>query len=109
MFSPSESGEQSVPDANGKLSLDERNSVSDHVNEKAQHEGDPCPHCGDTNTSVAEDLFRLAVANSPIPRGYIPVVPVVCNNCGHIRLFSGQELGLTMPKAAEATPTEEGA
>lgn len=87
-----------MPNNEGDLSVDERRVAADLINEKAQHPGDPCPHCGNENTSVAENLFRLAVANSPIPTRYVPVVPVICNDCGFVRLFSGHALGLTMPE-----------
>jgi len=83
-----------LPDKDGKLSLDERTQASDKINETAQHEGDPCPHCGNIDTSVAEDLFQLPVANGPITTSFIPVLPVVCNNCGYLRLFNSRAFGL---------------
>ena len=83
-----------MPSENGKLSDDERTAASEKVNETAQHAGDPCPHCGDTNTSVAEDLFRLAVSDTPIPTRFIPVIPIVCNNCGFLRLVNSRALGV---------------
>jgi hypothetical protein len=90
-----------LPDENYRLSDDERTKASDHVNKTALQADDPCPHCGNINTSVGEHVFRLAVGFQPIPRGYVPIVPVICSNCGHVRLFGALAMGLVPPPQSE--------
>lgn len=81
--------------------MDEREKIAEHVNRTAQITEDPCPHCGNTNTSVAEDLFRLGVGTKTLPSAFVPVVPVICSNCGFLRIFSAWALGIVLPQAEE--------
>ena len=97
-----------LPDKAGKLSLEERERASDKINETAQHEGDPCPHCGNVDTSVAEDQFQLAVANGPLIKNFIPVIPVVCNNCGFVRIFHSDKFGISAYPDSEDASKGEG-
>ena len=93
-----------MQDKKGRLSLEQRTLVAEAVTNSAQHEGDPCPHCGNTNTSVAQDLFRIAVVDAPIPTRFIPIVPVICNNCGFVRMFGARQFGIE----ADASLTADG-
>lgn len=90
-----------MPDGN-KWTEEERDKASAFINEKAQREGDPCPHCGNLDTSVAENVFRLSVGTAVVGPGFVPIMPVICNNCGHVRIFSAIALGIfPSPNATE--------
>jgi hypothetical protein len=84
--------EARLPDAKGKLSDQERAVVADFINRKATVEGDPCPVCGSFDTRVGSELAALHAAGSST---YMPAVPVVCHNCGFIRFFHSEGLGLS--------------
>lgn len=105
---PFDSGGKQLPDATNKMSPEDRTLAAERINATAQHDGDPCPHCGDKNTSVAEDVFRLAVVDKPIPQRFVPVIPVVCNNCGFVRIFSSRMVGIE-PYLGPREPSDEGA
>ena len=97
----------------GELSEQERNEAAEAVNRTAKLEGDPCPHCGNTDTRVGSNLMRLDVGYDmslpPIGGGpvhFFSVLPIVCNNCGFIRLFSPYALGVE--RIAETAPFPSG-
>ena len=89
-----------MPDAKGILTHEERVRVAHFVNEKASTEGDPCLVCGSVDTRVGHALLF-------IPAGSIeggldlgsaqPVLPIICHNCGFVRHFHAERLGLVPP------------
>lgn len=100
-----------MPDAKGKFSIEEMDRAASFINEKSKLPGDPCVHCGSTDTSVGEYAVRLGVGFAPIPPTHIPLMPVVCNNCGNIRLFSAILLGIVPynPPSEDVQPNAESA
>jgi hypothetical protein len=63
--------------------------------------GRPCPMCGVGNWNVQDTTFELRefnegnliVGGGPI----IPIVPVICSNCGNTVLVNALSAGLVTP------------
>jgi hypothetical protein len=55
-----------------------------------------CPSCSSTQDFVACDIVELIVKpDADRPSGTeIPVIPVICPRCGHVRLFSANAMGI---------------
>jgi hypothetical protein len=54
-----------------------------------------CPACEQAVNWQAADVLELAIAPCEQPSGTeIPVVPLVCPNCGYLTLFSAKAIGL---------------
>lgn len=55
-----------------------------------------CPSCGATQDFIACDIVELIVKSDAekISGTEIPVIPVVCPQCGHVRLFSAKAIGV---------------
>jgi hypothetical protein len=55
-----------------------------------------CPSCSSTEDFIACDLVELII--KPGSEGTsgteIPVIPVICPRCGHVRLFSANAIGI---------------
>lgn len=67
----------------------------EHLNEKWGGRG--CAQCGSTNWQVQDSIFELRqfsggtlVVGGPL----IPVVPVICQNCGNTVLVNGLIAGV---------------
>lgn len=58
--------------------------------------GRPCPMCGVGNWSVQDSTYQLLQFNQNALVGggpVIPVIPVVCNNCGNTILVNALTAG----------------
>jgi uncharacterized Zn finger protein len=55
-----------------------------------------CPSCGSEKEFIGCDVVELHVKSDRegISGTEIPVVPLICQNCGHVRLFSAKLIGL---------------
>lgn len=69
-----------------------------HLNSKWR--GKACPMCGVGNWNVQDSIYQLIefsegglVIGGPI----IPVIPVVCTNCGNIQLVNAIVAGAVKP------------
>jgi hypothetical protein len=59
--------------------------------------GRPCPMCGVNNWSVQDSTYQLLEFNQGtlvVGGPVIPIVPVVCNNCGNTILVNAIIAGL---------------
>lgn len=59
----------------------------------------PCPLCGERGWSVPDVMYELREYNFGDlviggNMGIIPVIPLVCNNCGNTVLINAVHLGL---------------
>jgi hypothetical protein len=56
-----------------------------------------CPSCGSDEDFVGCDLIELPIKQVPgAQRGTeIPVIPLICQVCGHVRLFSAKLIGVS--------------
>lgn len=73
-------------------------------------QGRPCPVCGVGGWSVQESSFELREFNegNHVMGGgpVIPVVPVICTNCGNTVLVNAIMAGLVAPEAKVAVSTK---
>jgi len=77
--------------------------IIQYLNEKWQKR--PCPMCGVGNWSVQDRVFELrefhggslVVGGTPI----IPIIPVICNNCGNTILINAIIAGVVMKEKEE--------
>jgi hypothetical protein len=55
-----------------------------------------CPCCGSEGEFMGCDVVELHIKElGARPTGTeIPVVPIICQNCGHVRLFSANLMGI---------------
>jgi hypothetical protein len=55
-----------------------------------------CPSCGSEKDFMCCDVVELRVNadQEGISGTEIPVVPLICQDCGHVRLFSAKLMGL---------------
>ena len=59
--------------------------------------GTPCPMCHVVNWTVQDSIYQLLQFNQGVLRiggPVIPVIPVVCNNCGNTVLVNAITAGL---------------
>lgn len=73
--------------------------VITHLKEK--WEDRPCPMCNAKTWSVTENIQELREFHEKgfnISGPIIPVIPVICNNCGNTFLLNAVILGLITPK-----------
>jgi len=71
-----------------------------HLQEK--WEGKPCPMCGVGNWNVNNSTFQLTEFNQGnmiIGGPVVPVIPVVCNNCGNTILVNAITAGVIKPES----------
>lgn len=62
----------------------------------------PCSSCGVSPTSSTLPLFHIGNLSfiNVMPDDFvnesniIPILPIFCNNCGHIEFYSAKELGI---------------
>jgi len=103
--SPSREG--ILADATRNLTEEERSKIAEFINEKATLPGDPCLVCRSLDTRIGHNILLVPVR---APGGEYnfgggqPVVPVVCHNCGFVRYFHAERLGLvpsTIPPEEE--------
>jgi hypothetical protein len=82
-------------DATGKLTEEERASIVAFVNSKTKSPNDGCLVCGDPDTRVGSHMLGLPTG-TPQDWGaqQQPVVPIICHNCGFVRYFHAESLGL---------------
>jgi hypothetical protein len=74
--------------------------VIEHL--KAKWAGRPCPLCLVGNWNVHDSTFQLTEFNEGsmvIGGPVIPVIPVICNNCGNTVLVNAITAGLIKPEA----------
>lgn len=92
-----------MPDNRGHLSDDERQKVVDHVNAFSTAVNDACLVCGNEDSRIGTILFIPAggfvdgTGRYKYNGAVMPVVPVVCHNCGFVRHFHAERLGLSPP------------
>lgn len=55
-----------------------------------------CPCCGFEGEFVGCDLVELRIKEGEASSSgtEIPVVPIICQKCGHVRMFSANLMGL---------------
>ena len=55
-----------------------------------------CPSCGSDEDFVCCDVIELFVKPNTEERcgTEIPIVPLICQNCGHVRMFSAKLIGV---------------
>jgi hypothetical protein len=69
--------------------------VIEHL--RAKWAGRPCPMCGVNSWSVQDSTYQLLEFNQGtlvVGGPVIPIVPVVCNNCGNTILVNAIIAGL---------------
>jgi hypothetical protein len=74
-----------------------RERALDLLRQKLQDSAWLCPVCGDPKSRVGD------IVNLPIGRGHPSelvylVVPLFCDNCGHVRFFDATTLGVVPPR-----------
>lgn len=79
------------------LTLEELNTIATRINEMASVDGDPCLVCG-SSTELLNTVNPLNIGyNSDISQNrYVPCVATVCDNCGHVRQFVLEKLGIDL-------------
>lgn len=69
-----------------------------------------CPLCRGTQWEVAGQCFELRPwrqADQDLAGDYfLPVLPVICSQCGHTVLLNPRAAGLTLPEPATASPAK---
>lgn len=71
------------------------------VHLQAKWAGRPCPMCGVSDWNVHDSTFQLTEFNQGsmvIGGPVIPVVPVICKNCGNTILINAIIAGLIKPE-----------
>lgn len=57
-----------------------------------------CEICGKNSWSISNDTIKIIVSKQtgkfPLPPPHIPCFAIVCNNCGNMRLFALDKLGI---------------
>ncbi|WP_156022276.1 hypothetical protein [Sphingomonas sp. UNC305MFCol5.2] len=84
-----------------KLSKDEVNEITAHINRKARDPNDGCPVCGSPLSYVLENTYRVEVlTNIPAFGGtYQPLTATTCEECGFVRFFN---LNIVKARIADA-------
>jgi hypothetical protein len=79
--------------ANMKLTHKQQEKLKKFLNEKWS---EPCcTVCGKDTLEFSDTLFKLNEVNPDGPlMGEMPVIALVCNNCGNIILFNAIVLGV---------------
>ena len=79
-----------VVPTNVKLTAEEAESISDHINRKAASPNDACPVCGSPNNSVLEHVYQVSPRTTVTILGgaHQPLVATACFNCGFVRFFN---------------------
>ncbi len=87
-----------MPDANGRLTPDDRNQVVQWLQAKGRnHE---CPVCASNKWMIGDHLVngQVHVVDGQLPpRESYPQVILVCNNCAYTRYFMAVPMGLVRP------------
>ncbi len=76
------------------------NKVIEHL--KAKWSGRPCPMCGVGNWNVQDSTYQLLEFNEGglvIGGPVIPVIPIVCSNCGNTLLVNAITAGILKPSS----------
>lgn len=63
--------------------------------------GRPCPMCATGNWNVQDSTFQLTEFNQGamvLGGPVIPVIPIVCNNCGNTLLINAITAGVIKPE-----------
>jgi hypothetical protein len=71
------------------------NKAIAHLREKWA--GNPCPMCRVTNWSVQDSIYQLPQFNPigmVVGGSLIPVIPVICGNCGNTILVNAIQAGV---------------
>lgn len=71
--------------------------------------GRPCPMCGKGPWNIQDSTFQLAEFNEGnfvLGGPVIPVIPVMCNNCGYVALVNAIFAGV-QERQKEAPATEK--
>ena len=81
----------------GKIPLTEqqRQQVQDWLN--ARKISPNCPTCGSKSLTVGDIISgNVLVAGGGLSIGgqNVPMVQVICKNCGHVRLFAARLIGI---------------
>ena len=83
-----------MPSADGKLTDDDQTKIAAALHEKGVR--GTCSQCNAKQSCVLEPqlvwLLELPKGRSPYPN-----VPIICNNCGHTRLFNVATLDVLPP------------
>ena len=76
------------------ISYEERQKIRDHL----QRHNNRCPVCGADNWTVFDDVlspFCIDVKyRRPIEGKFLPVVALICNDCGYVRQIAAKKVGL---------------
>jgi len=74
------------------------NKAIEHL--RAKWSGRPCLMCGDGNWNVQDSIYQLLEFNHGglvIGGPVIPIIPVVCSNCGNTLLVNAITAGIVTP------------
>ncbi len=94
-----------MPDAAGRLTDDEQQSILNYLNERAPSLR--CSACGARSFQLVEHVveYRPFSGGSLRLGGVVyPIVMLTCTNCGHFLTFSALKVGV---KLNESTESEE--
>jgi len=83
-----------------KLSDKQQNKIKQFLNER-WHEPRSCTVCKETDLTFSDTLFSLAEFNPDnlfAVTTEIPVVALVCSNCGNVTLFNAIVMGIEIDK-----------
>ena len=76
------------------IGYSEQQRIKDHL----QGRNNQCPICGVNNWAIFEDLLSPLCIDleykRPIEGKLLPVVVLICNDCGYIRQLSAKKVGL---------------
>lgn len=73
-------------------------SEQQKIREHLQGRNNQCPVCGANNWAIFDDLLSPLCIDleykRPIEGKLLPVVALICNDCGHVRQIAAGKLGL---------------
>lgn len=84
-----------TPEDRAKRLVGEQQRALDWINQKWKDK--ICPICGDMHWTIMSVMELRQYENGSIILGgnsvTLPVVPVICNNCGYTRFFNAMMIG----------------
>src|SRR5688500_10384280 len=95
-----------MPDQAGALSELERATATKGLKEHGAWDK-PCPICGRPDTwGMAGHVVDIPVGHTFMPPGvYFPAIPILCVNCGYMRLHAAILMGIVGKNKPETEAT----
>ena len=101
-----------MPTKDGTLVDSEQDQIAEAINSRVPDPTDPCPNCKKPSSEVLPKLSRRILYAEPgksAPTSYLPVAATFCRNCGFVREFVLEILGVDFRETtivAEDLPPE---